>query len=47
MESFEGESRFAEYSEFSVGNEGSQYVLHVAKFLSSSNAGRCGSMAST
>ncbi|KAI0230206.1 Ryncolin-1, partial [Lamellibrachia satsuma] len=32
MESFEGESRFAEYSEFSVGNEASQYVLQVAKF---------------
>ena len=41
MESFDGETRFAEYSRFSVGDEASEYVLHVAGYMPSSNAGRC------
>ena len=41
MESFEGETRYAEYDEFSLEDEASSYTLYVAGFLNSSTVGTC------
>lgn len=32
LEDFEGESRYAEYSEFSVGDATTKYTLHVTGY---------------
>ena len=41
MESFEGETRYAEYDEFSLADEARSYTLYVAGFFDSSTAGTC------
>jgi len=40
LESYEGERIFAEYSEFSIGSESSNYILNVAGFINTSTAGK-------
>ena len=40
METFDGETRFAEYDGFSVDDNSTNYALRLSSYLASSNAGK-------
>ena len=44
MEAFDGETRFAVYTGFSIDNESTYYTLRLEKMVAPSNAGKCDCM---